>query len=306
MQTPAITSSEYFTTSDGVKLHYLDRGSGPPLVMLPGWTQPASGFSAQLEALSDTFRCLALDYRGHGQSERPTHGYRVSRLAKDCLDFLNHLEIHDAVLLGHSAGCALIWSFIDLFGQGRIHALVFCDQMIAGVKRSEWSEAECRKYGAGAGGDEAMAMAATIAGPDGEQILRDFLAGMFPSEFPKADIARVIEGSLKVPRMAAAGLLLDVMHADFRDVLPRIQRPTLCIGGTKSHLGPEVMPWIASRIHGAKGVMMDAGHFVHLEKSVAFNATVRTFLLNELTGSAGQRGHNRNHNPRPSAPAGEQ
>jgi pimeloyl-ACP methyl ester carboxylesterase len=35
-------------------------------VLLPGWTQPASGFAAQLEALSDTFHCLALDFRGHG------------------------------------------------------------------------------------------------------------------------------------------------------------------------------------------------------------------------------------------------
>ena len=278
MQASTIASSEYFTTGDGVKLHYLDQGFGLPLVFLPGWTQPASGFAAQLEPLSATYRCLALDYRGHGQSERPTHGYRVSRLAKDCFDFLDHIEMHDAVLIGHSAGCTVIWNFIDLFAQDRIRALVFCDEMIAGIRRPEWSDAECREYGAGSSGDEALALAAAIAGPDGEQIVRDFLSSMFPSDFPKADVARVIEGSLKVPRNAAAKLLLSVMQSDFRDVLPRIQVPTLCIGGKDSHLGPEVMPWIASRIHGAKVVMIDARHFVHLEKSLAFNDTVCTFL----------------------------
>lgn len=278
MQKPAMASSKYFTTSDGVKLHYLDRGIGPPLVLLPGWTQPASGFATQIESLSASFRCLALDFRGHGESERPVHGYRVSRLAKDCLDFINHLGLRDAVLLGHSAGCTVIWSFIDLFGQEHIRALVLCDEMIAFIKRPEWSETECRKYGSSVGGDEALALAAAVAGPDGDRMLHDFLANEFSPEFPKAHIAQVIEGSLKMPRSAAAELMLSVMQADYRDVLPLIQRPTLCVGGKRSHLGPEVMPWIASRIPGAKVVTIDARHFVHLENPVEFNAAVQVFL----------------------------
>lgn len=278
MRASTIASTAYFTTSDGVRLHYLDKGIGPPLVLLPGWTQPALGFAAQLEVLSNTYRCLALDFRGYGESERPVHGYRVSRLAKDCFDFFNHLGLHDAMLLGHSAGCTVIWSFINLFGQDRIRALVLCDEMIAGIKRPEWSEAECRKYGASSGGDEALALAAAIAGRDGEQMLRNFLASMFTPEYPEADIARFVEGSLKMPRSAAAELLLSVMQADFRDVLPLIKRPTLCIGGKESHLGPEVMPWIASQIPGARVVMFDTRHFVHLEKPAEFNATVCAFL----------------------------
>ena len=278
MKTSTIASSAYFTTSDGVRLHYLEKGLGPPLLMLPGWTQPASQFATQLELLSNTFRCLALDFRGHGESERPEHGYRVSRLAKDCLDFLDHLGLHDAVLLGHSAGCTVIYSFIDLFGQDRIRALVLSDEMISAIKRPEWSEAECQKYGASVGGDEALTMAAAIAGPDGEQKLRTFLSNMLSPGFPAVDRARVIEDSLKMPRSAAAKLMLSVMQADYRDLLSLIRRPTLCIGGMESHLGSEVMPWIASRILGAKVVMISARHFVHLENPVEFNAVVRVFL----------------------------
>ncbi len=270
--------SDFFTTSDGVRLHYLEKGIGTPLVLLPGWMQPAAAFAAQLEDLSATCRCLALDNRGQGESARPEHGYRVARLAKDCLDFLNHLELQDVVLLGHSAGCSVIWSFIELFGQDRIRAFVFCDEMIAGIKRPEWSEAECLRYGASSGGDEVLSLADTIAGPDGEQVLRTFLSGMFTPKFPKTEIANIIEDCLKMPRNAAAKLLLNVMQADFRDVLPLIRRTTLCIGGTQSHLGPEAMPWIASRIPEAKLVMLDAHHFVHLEKPVEFNAAVRAFL----------------------------
>lgn len=272
------TSSGYFTTNDGVRLHYLEAGRGRPLVLLPGWTQPAGGFSRQIAALSDSFRCLALDFRGHGDSERPAYGYRVSRLARDCLDFLDHLGLEDAVLLGHSAGCVVIWSFIDLFGEDRVRALVLCDEPITFLRRPGWSDAQCREYGASLDPNDAWAQAAAVAGPESEQVLRDFLSQEFSPGFPESELEDVIQGSLKMPRGAAAELMLSVMQADFRDLLPRIRRPALCIGGNRSHLDPRAMPWIASRIPGARLSMIDARHFVHLENPEAFNLAVRGFL----------------------------
>ncbi len=91
-------------------------------------------------------------------------------------------------------------------------------------------------------------------------------------------MAKVIEGSLKMPRKAAAELMLSVKQADFRDLLPLIRRPTLCIGGKESQLGPEIMPWIASCIPGATVAMIQARHFVHLENPAEFNTAVREFL----------------------------
>ena len=285
MSYPLKTRSATFTTNDGVRLHYLEAGRGRPLLLLPGWTQPAEGFSRQIADLSDSFRCLALDFRGHGESDRPTYGYRVSRLARDCLDFLDHLRLEDAVLLGHSAGCVVIWSLIDLFGEDRVRALVLCDEPIAFLKRPGWSERECREYGAIAEWNDMSVQAAAITGPEGERVLRNFLSREFSPEFPESEVERVIAGSLKMPRSAAAELMLSVIQADFRDLLPRIRRPTLCIGGKHSHLGPEVMPWIASRIPNARLVMIEARHFVHLENPDAFNVAVRRFLEEIETSS---------------------
>jgi len=201
------------------------------------------------------------------------------------MDFLEHLRLEDVVLLGHSSGCAVIWSFIDLFGQDLVRALVFSDEPITFLKRPGWSEKVCREYGASANGDEMFAQAAAIAGPDGERVLSNFLSREFSPGFPESELARVIEGSLKMPRGAAAELMLSVMQSDFRDVLPRIRRPVLCIGGTRSHLGPEAMPWIASCIPNSRLVMIDARHFVHLENPGQFNAAVRSFLEQIETAS---------------------
>lgn len=55
-------------TSDGVTLRYVEAGSGRPLVMVPGWSQTAAQFEHQLAGLSDRYRVIALDLRGHGES----------------------------------------------------------------------------------------------------------------------------------------------------------------------------------------------------------------------------------------------
>ena len=274
--------SAYFETNDGVRLHYLEAGTGPALVILPGWTQPAASFKAQFEGLSGEFRCLALDFRAYGDSERPNYGYRLSRLTQDCQQFLDHCDIEDATLLGHSAGCAVIWNFIDLFGENRIRASIFVDQMIARIKMPHWSDTECRRYGATVSGEEAITQAAILAGADGEGMLREFLSKEFTPRFPKAEIDKVVENSLKVPRAYATKLMLSISYSDYRDVLPRIRQPTLCITGAASPLGAEAMPWIASQIPNARLSVIDAeeggSHFMYLENPQAFNAEVRNFL----------------------------
>ncbi|WP_342018551.1 alpha/beta fold hydrolase [Methyloceanibacter superfactus] len=47
--------------------------------MIPGWSQTAAQFKHQLEGLGDRYHVIALDMRGHGDSDKPSHGYRISR-----------------------------------------------------------------------------------------------------------------------------------------------------------------------------------------------------------------------------------
>ena len=104
---PAIAQnfkSGSFTTSDGVKLNYLEAGSGPVMVLIPGWSQTAIQFKHQLAGLSDKFRVIALDMRGHGDSDKPKHGYRIHRLSADVHEFLVGKNLKNVVLGGHSMG----------------------------------------------------------------------------------------------------------------------------------------------------------------------------------------------------------
>jgi len=277
-------TSQRFTTRDGVHLHYLEAGAehhGSVLLILPGWTSAASLYRAQLEELGRTHRVLALDYRGHGGSEKPEHGYRVSRLAADVRELIQSLGLNDMVLLGHSAGCAVIWSYVDLFGEDGLRGLIFFDQMLARVRRKEWSEGEARRYGTEVTGDEVLGQAAMVADPANRPVICKFIESMVTPSCPREIVDRIVEYHYLVPRTAAAELLLSVSFSFYLDVLSRITVPTLCLGGAASHINREVMPFIASRLpHGrVEMIAEDEGgsHYAFLENPVLFNAKVRHF-----------------------------
>src|SRR3954451_22260505 len=117
-----------FTTSDQVRLNYLEAGSGAPLVMIPGWSQTAEQYKFQIQELSAHYRCFALDMRGHGASDKPEHGYSIYRLAKDVSEFLTQLRMENVTLLGWSMGCSIIWAYWELFGAERLAKLILVDE----------------------------------------------------------------------------------------------------------------------------------------------------------------------------------
>src|SRR5262249_28199088 len=113
---PTVAAPGSVTTNDGVTLRYEEAGSGKPLVCIPGWSQTAAQFKHQLSGLSDRYRVIAVDMRGHGESDKPDNGYTIQRLAKDVQDLLVARNLSDVTLMGHSMGSSVIWSYWQLWG----------------------------------------------------------------------------------------------------------------------------------------------------------------------------------------------
>src|ERR1700687_3220164 len=99
-------ASKYFRTNDGVRLHYLEAGAGKPLVLLHGISQTAEQFKFQIEGLADRYRVIALDLRGHGESEKPNFGLKIHRLAQDLREALVAANVSDVTLFGPLVGCS--------------------------------------------------------------------------------------------------------------------------------------------------------------------------------------------------------
>jgi len=275
-------SQKSVVVSDGVRLSYLEAGSGKTLLLIPGWSQTAEQFRFQLEGLATTYRVIALDMRGHGDSDKPTFGQRIQRLAKDVHDVLEALDLTEVTTMGHSMGCSVLWCHFDLFGSTRISKYVFCDQATSLVFNPNWTPEQTENYGAIFTPDAVTATYNALVGPDGVAATKDFLRSMVTSAMPAAQFQWIYERNLKMPRQLAADLLSNHCHQDWRDVLPRIEVPTLFIGAKGSLVPYKAMLWESTRVPGSQAAIFEAheggSHFMFIENPSKFNGLISSFM----------------------------
>lgn len=87
-----------------IRLHYIEKGNGMPLILLHGNGENSSYFSNQISRFSKTRKVIAIDTRGHGKSPRGTAPFTIRQFAEDLNDFMNEKGIEKADILGFSDG----------------------------------------------------------------------------------------------------------------------------------------------------------------------------------------------------------
>jgi non-heme chloroperoxidase len=108
------------TTSDGVKIYYKDWGSGQPIVFSHGWPLSSDDWDPQLLFfLNHGYRVVAHDRRGHGRSAQVPDGHDMDHYADDLAAVVEHLDLHDAVHVGHSTGGGEVIHYLARHGESR-------------------------------------------------------------------------------------------------------------------------------------------------------------------------------------------
>jgi len=97
--------------ANGIRQHYLEAGSGPPVVLLHGFPETSFAWRAQIPVLSERHRVIAPDLRGYGASEKPAAGYDKRTMAKDLVALLDSLGIGKIALVGHDRGARVATRF---------------------------------------------------------------------------------------------------------------------------------------------------------------------------------------------------
>ena len=269
-------------TSDGVRLNLIEAGEGDALLLLPGWSQSAALFRHQLEGLSDRYRVIALDWRGHGDSEKVEAGYRISRLAMDLHDVLMAYDLESVSVLGHSMGNAVVWCHWDLFGRDRLSHLIIAEQPPTLLSRPSWTFEARDRAGCICDAAELQQNCESIEGPGGDEFRADFVSGMLSSQISEDERSFIIEENLRMPPNAAATLLFDTSVADWRDLIPRIDVPTLICAGRGSVVPFASQCWIRDQIPNARleefAAEEGGSHFMFWEAPEQFNRAVLDFL----------------------------
>ncbi|WP_310483659.1 alpha/beta hydrolase [Chamaesiphon sp. VAR_48_metabat_403] len=108
-------------TKDGTQIYYKDWGAGQPIVFSHGWPLSADAWESQMLFLADRgYRCIAHDRRGHGRSSQPWNGNDMDTYADDLAELLEHLDLNNATLIGHSTGGGEVARYIGRHGAARV------------------------------------------------------------------------------------------------------------------------------------------------------------------------------------------
>ncbi|XP_038560762.1 bifunctional epoxide hydrolase 2-like isoform X2 [Micropterus salmoides] len=110
---PDEVSHGYVTIGPGVRTHYVEMGSGPPVLLCHGFPESWYSWRYQIPAVAAAgFRVLALDMKGYGESTAPpdTEEYSQEQLCQDLITFLDKMAIPQVTLVGHDWGGVLVWT----------------------------------------------------------------------------------------------------------------------------------------------------------------------------------------------------
>ncbi|WP_299492892.1 alpha/beta hydrolase [uncultured Shewanella sp.] len=272
----------YFQTSDDVKLHYIDKGTGQTLLIVPGFAQSVEQYEKQILGLCDRYRILAIDMRGHGYSQKVNYGYKVARLSKDLFEFINLLKLHNIVLLGHSIGTAVIWTYLELFGFSKVAKLICMSHPAVMVSNPLWSSVDVEHYGPLASSNSLMDVVNSFRHGRGDEYSNVMLKRMLSDNISALDRRWLLKSSLKLPREQAADLMYNCFHLDWRDLLPRIMIPTLIVAGRAGLISVSSQLWLHEQIKNSKLVIFEeeegGKHFMFYENPNKFNQVVDEFI----------------------------
>ena len=111
----------FITVEDGTEIFFKDWGNGQPIMFHHGWPLSADDWDAQMMFfLQRGYRVIAHDRRGHGRSSQSPNGHEMDTYAADAAAVVHHLDLHDAIHVGHSTGGGEVTRYVAQHGEGRV------------------------------------------------------------------------------------------------------------------------------------------------------------------------------------------
>ena len=208
------TKSEFFKTSDGVRIHYVEAGSGRAIVFIPGWTMPAWIWEKQIDEFSKTYHVIAVDPRSQGESDKPPSGHLPETRSRDYKELVDHLRLKKPVLIGWSMACGELVKYAEQFGTDNIAGLVLVDGLLPEKLNPE--------------------MFAVLSGwmnelqQDRRKQAEGFVRSMYKKPQSDEYLKSVVDASIEVPADTAVVLIYNMIAVkDFSAGLAKINRPVL-------------------------------------------------------------------------------
>jgi 3-oxoadipate enol-lactonase len=233
-----------------VDLHHVDEGprDAPVLVLSGSLGSTLEMWRPQVAALTERFRVIRLDHRGHGGSPVPPGPYRMADLAGDALALLDRLELERVAWCGLSLG-GMVGMHLASETPERISRLVLCCTTSHFPDPTVWEE---RIAAVSSGG----------TGPLAESVVSRWFTPDWAAEHPEA-VAEAVDMVVGTPDAGYLACCQAIEAWDHRDRLGAISAPTLVIAGS-ADLSTPVEPHARTLVEGILGARLEVLEAAHL------------------------------------------
>ena len=272
-------STNTITTKDGTTIFYKDWGTGQPVVFSHGWPLTADAWDDQtFFVASQGYRAIAHDRRGGGRSSQPWDGNDLDHYADDLAALLDTLDLHDAVLVGHSTGGGEVARYIGRHGTSRLAKAVLVGAIPPLML----------KTAANPGGLPIEVFDQLRAGlsADRSQFYKDLSAPFFGANRPGSKVSQGTRDafwlwSMTVGLKGAFDCIKAFSETDQTEDLKRFDIPTLIIHGDDDQIVPIAdSALLSSKLvkNATLKVSPGAPHGLTFTHKDQFNADLLSFL----------------------------
>ncbi|HEV2275547.1 MAG TPA: alpha/beta hydrolase [Acidobacteriaceae bacterium] len=225
-----------YTTPDGVEIYYKDWGTGPVVTFSHGWPLSADAWDAQMLFLGQKgYRIVAHDRRGHGRSGQSWQGNNMDQYADDFAGLLDHLDIKDATMAGHSTGGGEVVRYIARHGEKRVAKVVLIGAVPPLMLQNE----------ANPGGLPLSVFDGIRANvvKDRSQFFKDLTVPFYGYNKPDAKVSQGVQDSfwlqgMQVSIIGAFDCIKAFSETDQTEDLKKITVPTLVMHGDADQIVP--------------------------------------------------------------------
>jgi non-heme chloroperoxidase len=268
-----------YTTKDGVDIFYKDWGSGQPVVFSHGWPLTADAWDPQLQLVADAgYRAIAHDRRGGGRSSQPWDGNDLTTYADDLAGLIEHLDLHDVVLVGHSTGGGEVTRYMGHHGTSRVAKAVLLSAIPPLMLRTDANPEGLPRSAF----DEIRAGVAA----DRSQYYKDLSAAFYGANRPGSTVSQGKRDefwlqSMTVGIKSAYDCITAFSETDLTEDLKAIDVPTLILHGDDDQIVPIVaaaMKSIELVENATLKVYPGAPHGLTGAHEQEFNADLLAFL----------------------------
>jgi len=255
----------------GCRLRYEIDGNpaGPPVLFSNSLGTTCDLWTPQVEALSQTFRIIRYDTRGHGSSDVVAGPYTIETLGLDAVAILDAADVPQAHICGLSlGGLTAMWLGVHRPDRVRSVTLVSTAARIGNAMMWEERIVQVQTSGVGSLANAAME--------------RWFSRG-FRASHP--EIVSMYHRMLSAtPAIGYAACCAAIRDADLRSAIVRISAPTLIIAGDHDPVTPPAdAQAMHERIAGSRVSLLDAAHILNVEQAAVFNDLLNTFITEQDT-----------------------